>query len=274
MKKTIKSRIVPATAFILQKSGLLKAYELATPTVGIVSVNYHGTSVSDSVSFEQQIKFLSENYNCLSESDLSDILSSGKAMPANSLVITFDDGYRCNFDVAYPVLMKYQTPAIFFLLANAYTGEDAVNPPWSKMIKSKFLLKKQQVLELLQNGFSVGCHTCTHADLGKTPPENLEYEIVESKKKLEDLFQFSIASIAIPFGTKHSYTSQAIKLAQNAYRFIFHSFPNSTAAFNQKSIGRYCLEPGFTISEVRVRLSGIMDLRYARAKREFDRCLS
>ena len=42
-----------------------------------------------------------------------------------TLVTTFDNGYRCNFDVAAPILRKLQLPATFFV-TTGYIGSQSI----------------------------------------------------------------------------------------------------------------------------------------------------
>ena len=72
--------------------------------------------------FERQIAFLAQRYRCLSMDDLLEALESGRALPRNAVVVTFDDGYRDNYEVAYPVLRRYGVPAIFYLATGCIDG--------------------------------------------------------------------------------------------------------------------------------------------------------
>ena len=64
--------------------------------------------------FEDQIKYLKENYNILSLKELIECLKK-KKVPSKSVVITFDDGYLDNYNQAYPILKRYQVPATIFV---------------------------------------------------------------------------------------------------------------------------------------------------------------
>lgn len=66
--------------------------------------------------FERQVKWLKECAYLLSESDLISMISGDVPRPRRKCaMITFDDGYRDNYQLAYPVLKKYNVPAIFFI---------------------------------------------------------------------------------------------------------------------------------------------------------------
>jgi peptidoglycan/xylan/chitin deacetylase (PgdA/CDA1 family) len=69
--------------------------------------------------FDQQIKFLSQNYPILCfDADWSQVKQT-------SFVITFDDGYSDNETQALPILAKYSSPATFFVAAeNIQTGNE------------------------------------------------------------------------------------------------------------------------------------------------------
>lgn len=69
--------------------------------------------------FYQQMKWMKHHTRVLSETDLIDEIVANKNKKSKrngpSVVITFDDGYRDNFDIAYPILKSLQIPAFFFI---------------------------------------------------------------------------------------------------------------------------------------------------------------
>lgn len=74
--------------------------------------NIFGPTVSD---FKHQMAFLRENAHIISIDDLKDILINGHKPSRPSVLITFDDGYKDNYDLALPVLREYGMPALFFI---------------------------------------------------------------------------------------------------------------------------------------------------------------
>ncbi|MDA0836090.1 MAG: polysaccharide deacetylase family protein [Planctomycetota bacterium] len=103
---------------------------------GLVVLNYHrigehggspfdwGLWSASLEDFEQQVRYLSLNFDIVSERDLPDIFTrkSGRFV-----MITFDDGYRDNYELAYPILRAYNVPAQFFL-ATGFLDNPRV--PW------------------------------------------------------------------------------------------------------------------------------------------------
>jgi peptidoglycan/xylan/chitin deacetylase (PgdA/CDA1 family) len=72
----------------------------------------YGPAVSE---FEQQLLFLRRHTRILSEQDLLDILNGAPRPSGRCSLITFDDGYRDNYELAYPVLRRHDIPALFFI---------------------------------------------------------------------------------------------------------------------------------------------------------------
>lgn len=74
--------------------------------------------------FEEQMRFLKKYYNVLPLAETVERCRRG-TLPARAVVITFDDGYRDNYEVAFPILKKYALSATIFV-ATGVIGNGAV----------------------------------------------------------------------------------------------------------------------------------------------------
>ncbi len=97
----------------------------------------------------EQLDYLSRHYNFLPLSKLLDCYEQQQPIPPNSVVITFDDGFRDNFTNAYPILQQYQVPATVFLVTGCVSSGDL---PWPQ--KVGYLFQKTKVDTL--------CHVTTN----------------------------------------------------------------------------------------------------------------
>jgi peptidoglycan/xylan/chitin deacetylase (PgdA/CDA1 family) len=108
------------------------------------------------------------------------------ASEPKSLLITFDDGHRSDLLVAAPELARRNLHAIFFIV-------------WSYLGRPGYL-NRNQVRALRKQGFEIGSHGMTHSRLSQMSPVEASDELVESKRRLEDLLKEPIAGLAIPYG--------------------------------------------------------------------------
>jgi len=75
------------------------------------------------VVFEQQMQFLKQCYQIMPLTELVERAKRGD-VPDRAVAITFDDGYRDNYEFAFPILKKYGLPATVFVATGAIgTGE-------------------------------------------------------------------------------------------------------------------------------------------------------
>lgn len=113
----------------------------AVPGPDLLVFNYHRirsnrpTSFDDELfgltlrQFREQMEWLRRSrIPILSESELLEAIARGEALPRRSAMITFDDGYRDNYELAYPILRGLEVPAIFFIPTGAI--EDRRLGPW------------------------------------------------------------------------------------------------------------------------------------------------
>ncbi|MDW7775646.1 MAG: polysaccharide deacetylase family protein [Methanosarcinales archaeon] len=74
--------------------------------------------------FEKQIKYISEKYNVISFDELIEHYQNKSKLPKNSIIITFDDGYKDCYTIAYPILQKYNVSAMFFIATDYINSDD------------------------------------------------------------------------------------------------------------------------------------------------------
>ena len=68
--------------------------------------------------FDLHIRFLSKKCNIIPLSDVVLYYKGVLKLPPRSVAITIDDGFKDNYDNAYPILKKYGAPATIFLTTN------------------------------------------------------------------------------------------------------------------------------------------------------------
>jgi len=73
--------------------------------------------------FRWQIQFLKHHYEVLPLSEIVRRRLSGHPLPRRCAAITFDDGLRNNYEVAFPILRELNVPATMYL-ATGYVGTD------------------------------------------------------------------------------------------------------------------------------------------------------
>jgi peptidoglycan/xylan/chitin deacetylase (PgdA/CDA1 family) len=95
--------------------------------------------------FEQQVKLLREKYNVIPVAELIKQLRQ-KKLTANTVCLTFDDGYADNYLFAAPILKKYSCPATFFIPSH-YVGQQ--QPFWWDSLQA-LVLEAPQLPRLFQ----------------------------------------------------------------------------------------------------------------------------
>lgn len=164
--------------------------------------------------FERYCRFFKEHFRVVPLLDLADKLAGGHPLH-RSLAITFDDGYRDNFENAAPVLEKLSLPATFFLVTQ-WVGTDIV-PWWDREQGVRHpWMTWSNVRVLYEKGFDIGAHTRTHVDLGRVDSQEARHEIFGARAELEQRLGGAVESFAYPYGGRDNLTSENRELVKAA----------------------------------------------------------
>jgi peptidoglycan/xylan/chitin deacetylase (PgdA/CDA1 family) len=164
-----------------------------------------------SAGFESFCRFFARHFRVMA---LSDQLAAGCDL-GGTLSITFDDGYRDNFEVAAPILRKLHLPATFFV-TTGFVGSQIV-PPWdAHLSRQPGWMTWDQVRSLAAMGFEIGSHTDTHVDLARADPQSVRADLAASRRKLTEALGAPVRLFAYPFGGADFITPAARELVREA----------------------------------------------------------
>src|SRR6202011_2450070 len=208
-------------------------------------VRYPGTEITPAA-FEAQMKELKDRgITVISMQDLLAWKRGEKNIPPRCAIITFDDGWKSQYDVAWPIMKKFGYPFTLFIYTEGvrgghFGGGEAIT--W------------EQLAEMRDAGIDIQAHSETHQDLRKpydkvakkrlSPPEYeqwLQNEIAGSKQLLEQKLGIKENCFAVPYGFYNEHIQEVCRNA--GYEAIFTVY-GQPITFNApaSSLGRYLIE--------------------------------
>ena len=230
------------------------AYTIKDPTkyrVEIPALTYHHIStVPDELSkdavavglrvgpktFENQMKALKDKgYKTLTIDEYEKMVVGDIPLVEKSILITIDDGYTDGYENAFPILKKLGLIGNFAII--------------TEVLSSREYMSMDNVVELHKAGMGIMSHTLFHCQLAvrervngvntykdNPPGENLEpcpqftypgaltkgqveYELKESRTKLEKAIGAPVNSLVYPYGNYNKLTPELAK--KTGYEFAF-----------------------------------------------------
>lgn len=177
----------------------------------------HGTYVTVE-QFEEQMKYLKKKgYETVTFKDLlNNRYKQRFDKDKKWIMLTFDDGYKDNYENAFPILKKYQFKGIIYVLDGIeYNKWDVDNP--GNPEKRFTLMNQDELLEMQNYGIEFGGHTSTHPRLAELSTEQVKSEIINSKSNIEKIIGKELLSFAYPYG---SLNEEVKRIPQEAgYKF-------------------------------------------------------
>jgi len=219
-KPIIKTYIALVIAVVI---GLFLYNVYSVPVLMYHSINKGGENsrlVVGKDTFEKQMRFLRNgNYDVLTMDEYTDLLKKGKKPKRRSVVITFDDGYLDNYAGAYPVLKKYNIPAIIFVVVDWIGREGMMNLEQVQKMSDDPLIE-------------IGSHGMSHCPLDKISEEKAVEEIKQSKIELEKKLNTPVNYLCYPCGVFTPFIKEAAK--KSGYKAALATHPDARTALDDE----------------------------------------
>ncbi len=94
-----------------------------------------GGIVHSESAFSEQMEVLARHYHPISLDEIVKLLRDKIDLPKRAVVITFDDGYADNYEVAMPILERFAIPATFYATVDCVEKRKL---PWPSRLRFAF----------------------------------------------------------------------------------------------------------------------------------------
>jgi len=246
---------------------------------------YHDIAPWEMDHFSAQLQWLAKRWTFLSPVQFEAIITGNMPLRSDSVLLTFDDGFKSNHQVARDVLNPMGIHALFFIVPHFA----AINSPRDarefivKHIYPNRLLTNipdhwtnmtwHDIQDLVHQGHTIGSHTLTHARLSEiNDPEHLEYEIMQSANLLEDYLGMQVDHFAYTFGDVASFSHDALRIALRRFKFIYSGLRgvNNCALGIQSVIRRDSVSASDSLFLLGSFLEGTADFHYRHSCARID----
>jgi peptidoglycan/xylan/chitin deacetylase (PgdA/CDA1 family) len=216
-------------------------------------IRYPGTEITPAA-FEAQMKELKDRgITVIPMQDLLAWKRGEKNIPPRCAVVSFDDGWKSQYEVAWPIMKKYGYPFTMFIYTEGVRGGS---------LGGGEAITWEQLADMRDNGVDIQAHSATHQDLreghtimianpgGKrtrtklTGPQYeqwMQNEVVGSKQLLEQRLGIKVNCFAVPFGNYNEHVKETARKSGYEAMFTVYGQP-ITFTSPMDSIGRYAIE--------------------------------
>ncbi|MCH7323302.1 polysaccharide deacetylase family protein [Solibacillus sp. MA9] len=196
--------------------------------------NLNNNAVISPENFENQIKYLKVmGYNTITAQQLYDYLNGSIQLPQNPVLITFDDGYLSNYEMAYPILKKYNMHAEVFVITSrilekgvktSYSNE-IPKMNWEQLREMKDYITvqshswdshyklKSNIYEKKIAALSGPVYINGKMENQKEYEERVKNDLIRSRKIIKEKLGYEPIAISYPFGIT---SNDAMNLAKAA----------------------------------------------------------
>lgn len=154
----------------------------------------------DTTVFRAEMDVLKRRHcEVVSLSRVVDALRDHRPLPRGAVVLTFDDGWKDQYEQAFPILKQHGYTATFFIYTNAIDNGPA-------------FMSWDAVRDLQRSGMTIGAHSRTHPELTR-PGISLANEIDSARTDLARQTGAAPRLFAYPYGSWNAHVAAAVHKA-------------------------------------------------------------
>lgn len=224
--------------FCLSSLSLVSFAQVTVLTYHTISDKKNNMATSF-ITFEKQINYLiAKNVNFVDTTTLINSIINKKELPKNTVVITFDDGWK-NQVLAMELLDQKHIPATFALVTQF------------QKINSFTCIQKEDFIRFQKSPFIYVNHSYTHniKDFLREP----ENDLIKSEAELNKIKNLSVniqPYYVYPYGKKNSSLIEVIKKHHYIAAFGVNSIKFSTTNVDIYNIPRFLVNENTDLSKI------------------------
>ncbi len=178
---------------------------------------------NDLTLMREHLEFIAQNFNVVLPSD-------ELCRDRLNVCLTFDDGYYDFYHFVYPILKELKIEVILGVAVKFVAQSTLTDANERLKLKHNEIYEEEnykkfipfctfdELKEMSDSGLvKIASHSYSHQNL-QDKNIDLELELVESKKILEDKLEIEIDSFIFPYG---KYNGEVLKKTRENYRYIF-----------------------------------------------------
>jgi len=239
-------------------------------------LTYHDIPPRLFENFKNQIQWLKSSWSFITPHQFRLIIEGREKLQQDSILLTFDDGFYSNYDLALKILDPLGIKAIFFVVSDFINAKTHTEARYviSQGIFKGFVPDKmpihwhnmswEHVIDLNKRGHCIGAHTASHPVLSSIIDQSvLDYEIIYSADIIQDRLQCDLNYFAFPFGNSRSISQQSLATVKSRFKYAFTSLRGSNEACVSQLLARDTVSPLDPRELIGSFLHGAADLYYA-----------
>lgn len=222
---------------VVQRSArvpILMYHYLSTPPAD-ANVYRQDLSVSPDLFAAQLDRMLADGYQTITLYDLYAHLAQGAPLPEKPVILTFDDGYRDNYENAFPLLKERGMTATFFIVSDFIDEQRPEYLTW------------EMVREMHASGMSIESHGRNHVSLKGKDQDYLVWQALGSLETIQHELGVRPRFVSYPAGEYDQLTLDIFRSA------------DYWAGMVTKQGATHALDQPFEWTRVRVRGSTTTD---------------
>ncbi|NLD87068.1 MAG: polysaccharide deacetylase family protein [Clostridiales bacterium] len=217
-----KENVEEYTDSMLKES---KKPDIADYTTNLPVLMYHhidkegdgGATISEAVFLSHMDALKAAGYNTVDTAQIIDYVYKGIELPENPVLITFDDGYKSNLDIASPILRERDMKATVFVIG-CLDGLDAYKDTGEKIISHFDSAEAGDVIDVQSHTYDM--HQSERYETGKIRssmvklPEETDEEFAEEIRRDVERFRENVtyaATLAYPYGIYDTLTEVILR---------------------------------------------------------------